>query len=170
MPSATTAAETTETAADEVMPPLSRFVSRVSRLFAQTPVASMEPPVLPATQAAEINDTIATDESIATDETEATDKTEATDNPLHLTPKTPEANAEDPTDDKWFIAGITGHRVNPNDATRLQLRIAWEPSHGREWPQTWEPEGTIQEDALEIWSAYATSHDCREVLGENQHK
>ncbi|EQB52845.1 hypothetical protein CGLO_07494 [Colletotrichum gloeosporioides Cg-14] len=160
MPSATNAAETTETAADEVMSPLPRFVLRISRLFAQAPVASMQPQTsaMPATQAPETNDTIATDE------------TENTDNPLYLTPKTPEANVEDPGDGKWSIAGIKGHRVDPSDPTRLQLRVAWEPSHGREWPQTWEPEGTIQEDAFEIWSAYATSHDCRRVLGENRNK
>ncbi|KAJ4996736.1 hypothetical protein K4K48_007942 [Colletotrichum sp. SAR 10_66] len=152
MPSATTTAETTETAADEG-----------PKASTQTEV-----PVMPATQAPETNDTIATDESIPTNDTIATNDTEATD--AYLTPEPLEAGTEDPADDKWSIAGIAGHRVNPNDPTRLQLRIAWEPSHGREWPQTWEPEGTIQEDAFEIWSAYATSHDCRQVLGENRNK
>ncbi|KAJ3948669.1 hypothetical protein N0V92_013106 [Colletotrichum tropicale] len=146
MTSATTAAETTETAADEG-----------PKASTQTEV-----PVMPATQAPETNDTIATDETIATNETEATD--------AYLTPEPLETDTEDPADGKWSIAGIAGHRVNPNDPTRLQLKIAWGPSHGREWPQTWEPEGTIQEDAFEIWSAYATSHDCRQVLGENHNK
>lgn len=160
MAPATTAADVSETAADEVMSPLSRFLSRVSRLLVQAPVASTQPhaSVVPSPQAPE------------TDATDATDATDTADNQSDLISEAPKADTEGPADDKWSIAGITGHRVDPNDPTRLQLRISWDPSDGREWPQTWEPESTIQEDALEIWGAYIMKHDCRQVLGERRNK
>ncbi|KAI8180245.1 hypothetical protein K4K52_003948 [Colletotrichum sp. SAR 10_76] len=71
---------------------------------------------------------------------------------------------------EWGIKGIIGHRADPDDDTRVQLKIDWEPSDGKTWNKTWEPEAIIQQDAPDMWAAYTKIHDCRAVLGDNSNK
>ncbi|KAI8281484.1 hypothetical protein K4K59_008212 [Colletotrichum sp. SAR11_240] len=100
-----------------------------------------------------------------------------TDDSSNADPHTDESASNDPTEvedhsdsRQWPIVAIVDHRADPDDATRLQLRIKWAVVDGSSWDPTWEPESNIQLDAPHLWREYITRHNCREALGNSKHK
>lgn len=77
---------------------------------------------------------------------------------------------DDPDSRQWPIVAIVDHRVDPDDATRLQFRINWADMDGSSWDPTWEPEANIQLDAPHLWREYTSRHNCRDALGKSKHK
>ncbi|KAI8160771.1 hypothetical protein K4K49_003002 [Colletotrichum sp. SAR 10_70] len=100
-----------------------------------------------------------------------------TDDSSNADPHTDDSASNDPTEvedrsdsRQWPIVAIVDHRADPDDATRLQLRIKWAEVDGSSWDPTWEPESNIQLDAPHLWNEYASRHNCRDALGRNRNK
>ncbi|KAF0319686.1 hypothetical protein GQ607_013051 [Colletotrichum asianum] len=90
---------------------------------------------------------------------ERADEGQSRDNPPH-----------DPTTDDSSSADPDTNEADPDDGTRLQLRIKWAEVDGSSWDPTWEPEPNIQLDAPHLWREYIARHNCRDALGNSKHK
>ncbi|KAK1948918.1 hypothetical protein LY78DRAFT_687257 [Colletotrichum sublineola] len=64
---------------------------------------------------------------------------------------------------RYELEAITGHRLDPNDPARVEMRCQW-----TEGGFTWEPEEHLQLDAPRLWRSYIKTHNHRQVLGNQE--